>query len=181
MANLITEKQKKDIRMDYILRLCSVSLFVGALLGIFFLAYVLPYSISVGKKEIKVNDLFGQILNAENKENTGERVSKIILQTTEQIKAVELYSAKPNLPSISFDKVLSSKNQGIRITKLSFSIIGSGQEQIIVNGIAKDREGLVSFIEDLKVKAGFADVETPVSDFAKDKDISFVLNIKTNL
>jgi len=181
MANLITEKQKKVIKLDYILRLCSVSLFVGALLGIFFLAYVLPYYFSVGKKEIKVNELFWQIINAENKENTGESVSRIMLQTTEQLKAVELYSKNPKLPSTSFDQVLSSKNQGVKITRLSFSIIGKGQGQITVNGIAKDREGLVAFIENLKGKAGFAEVDTPVSDFAKDKDISFVLNIKTSL
>jgi len=181
MANLITEKQKKNIRTDYILRLCAVSLFVGSLLGVFFLAYVLPYCLSVSKKEVKVQELFGQIINAENKENIGESVSRAILQTTEQLKAVELFSKKPIWPSAIFERVLLGKNQSIKITKLSFTVLEKNQGLITVSGVANDREGLVVFIDDLKIKSGFADVNTPVSDFAKDKDISFILNIKTSI
>ena len=60
-------------------------------------------------------------------------------------------------------------------------MLEKNQGLITVSGVANDREGLVVFIDDLKIKSGFADVNTPVSDFAKDKDISFILNIKTSI
>ena len=61
------------------------------------------------------------------------------------------------------------------------TLLDKNQGQILVSGLAKNREGLVAFIEDLKNKADFLSVESPISDFAKDSDISFTLNIKIKL
>jgi hypothetical protein len=54
MANLITKKERKNVRADYLIRLFSVFLFISSLLGIFFLAYVIPYYISLRGKDLKV-------------------------------------------------------------------------------------------------------------------------------
>ncbi|MEI8059420.1 MAG: hypothetical protein WCG67_04605, partial [Ferruginibacter sp.] len=54
MANLITEKQKKALKLDYRIRLCAVILFMICLLGFFILAYVVPYYVSLDKKDLKV-------------------------------------------------------------------------------------------------------------------------------
>jgi hypothetical protein len=178
MANLITKKQKKIVKTDYLIRLLSVCLLIVSLLGLFILAYIIPYYISVSKKDIMVAEKFESIINIENKENTGDSVSLEINKTIEQMKAFDLYSQDSFFPSIYFNKVVASKNSNIQINKLSFGITGEGVEQFLVSGLAKNREGLVSFIEDLKIKAGFSGVESPISDFAQARDISFTLNIK---
>lgn len=182
MANLITEKQKKEIKTDYYIRLFSVSLLIPiSLLGIFLLAYVIPYYLSLDKKDAWVAERFTAVINAENKENTGESVTKIVNRTIDEMKAVEFYGVDKPIPSGYFSKVIDSKNAGISITKLSFMPVKKDQIQLFVSGLAKNREGLVTFIEDLKIKGGFASVESPVSDLAKNNDIFFTLNIKTTI
>jgi hypothetical protein len=179
MANLITEKQKKIIKQDYHIRLYAVSLLVLALLGIFFLAYLVPYYLSVSKKDLKVSELFKPVLTAENKENIGESVTQTVNRTMEEMRILEFYIKDNLIPSAYFIRVFENKNSNIKITKLSFNQIKKGQASILVGGLAKNREGLVSFIDDLKTKGGFPVVDSPVSDFAKDSDISFTLDIKT--
>ena len=180
MANLITEKQKKEIRMDYYIRLFSVSLLVPiSLLGLFLLAYIVPYYISVSKKDIQVAEQFKSVLNVENKENTGESAATIISQTFDEMKAVELYKKGVVSPSIYFNKIIENKNSNIQINRLSFSASKNNQLQLFVSGISKNREGLVTFIEDLKSRASFTSVDSPVSNFANNSNISFTLNIKT--
>jgi hypothetical protein len=181
MANLITEKQKKEIRTDYIVRLSAVSLLILSLLGIFLLAYIIPYYISLAKKDIIVAEQFEKIINVENKENTGESVLSEVTMTLEQIKAIELYSQDTFVPLPYIDEIIDSTNPGVRINNISFSIIEETQGQFLVNGISKDRESLVDFIEDLKSKTIFTQVESPVSDFAKDKDVSFSIKINIEI
>jgi hypothetical protein len=179
MANLITEKQNKLVKTDYLIRLFSVSLLLLSLLGVFLLAYIIPYYISLGKKDAIVAEQFESIINAENKENTSNSVLPIINMTLEQMKAVELYGQNSFMPSVYFNNIFEKKNPSINITRLSFSTIEDNQKQFLVSGVSKDRQGLVNFIDDLKSITGFISVESPISDFAKDSDISFTLNIKT--
>jgi hypothetical protein len=181
MANLITEKQKKFLRIDYLIRFYSVSLLILSLLGAFFLAYVIPYYISVINKDLQVAEQFKTVINAENKENTGESVSRVVSQTLDEMKTVELYSKEVAIPSSYFKQIIESKNSSIQLNKLSFNLIDKSQGQLLVSGVSKNREGLVVFIEDLKSKEGITSVESPVSNFAKDSDISFTLNIKMTI
>lgn len=178
MANLITEKQKRSVKLEYIVRLCTVSLFVPTtLLGFFLLAYIVPYYVSVSNKDLKVAEQFKAVIEAENKENVGDSVSQIILQVGDQMKALEYYNKDNFIPSVYLNRIIESKNKNIRLTKLSFNLNSKNERQFLVSGIASNRDGLVSFIEDLKTKAGFANVDSPVSSFANDVDIPFSLNI----
>ena len=180
MANLITEKQKKSVRADYLVRLSSLALVVPiSLLGIFLLAYIVPYYFSVSEKDQKVAEQFNSVINVENKENVGESANRVVGQTLEEMKAVELYAQGGLIPSHYINKIIENKNSDISITKLSLIDAKNNQGQFMVSGLAKSREGLVNFIATLKSKAGFASVESPVSNFAKDQNIAFTINIKT--
>lgn len=180
MANLITEKQKKNIAVDYISRLISVSFLITALLGVFLLAYVIPYYIALSKKNIVASEQFEGVIIAENKENVGESATKVVLRTLDEMKAAELYKSPAVTPSMYFNMIIKAMNSNIKITKISFTdTMANGAKQILVSGISKNREGLVLFIDTLKVMASFSTVESPISDFAKISDIPFTLNIKT--
>jgi hypothetical protein len=182
MANLITEKQKRAVRIDYLTRLFSVSMFVPAsLLGFFLLAYIVPYYISVNKKDMRVAEQFDSILSAENKENIGENVSQIVIQTLDKMKVLETYQKNSFIPSVYFNKIIENKNNNIEITRLSLGDISLKEKIFLISGFAHDRDSLVSFIEDLKTKAGFTSVDMPISDFALDSNIPFTLNVKLTI
>ena len=181
MANLITEKQKKKVRWEYQLRLISASLVLISLLGLFLLAYVIPYYISVSKKDLVVADKFQSVISVENKENVGESVSRIVNRTLDEMAVAETYSQKSDQASNGFIKIINSQNDNIQVSRLSFSLINKDQAQFLISGVSKNRDGLVSFVEALKSEAGFASVESPISDFAKDTNIPFTVNIKTKI
>jgi hypothetical protein len=178
MANLITEKQKREIKIDYYVRFSAVVLFIFSLLGIFLLAYVIPYYISVNRKYNLVAEQFKSLDN--KADITGQSIA-LVNQTAEELSAVDLYYAKGSSPSVYFNKIIENKNPNIKITRLSFSLPKADQAQLLVSGLANNRDGLVLFIEDLKSRAGFASVESPVSSFAKESNIAFTLNIKTKI
>jgi hypothetical protein len=178
MANLITDKQKKIINRDYLIRLWTIYFLIFSLLGIFFLAYVIPYFFSVSKKDLLVAERFQPVINVENKENIGASANRIVNQTLDEMKAVEIYSQNTLTPSVYLNKVIASQNREIHLTRLSFIQKEKGQGQISVGGQADSREGLVAFIDSLKSQNSFVAVESPISDFAKDSDLFFSLNIK---
>lgn len=181
MANLITEKQKKIVRIEYRLRLASMILVMASALGIFLLAYVVPYYVSVSKKYLLVIGQFKSVISVENKENVGESVSRIMARTNDEMKAVELYSAKAFSPSLGFNQIILHRNGSIKITGLSFLLVKPGQGQYTVTGTALTRDGLVRFVDDLKSQAGFISVESPISGFAKEANLPFSISIKSEL
>lgn len=178
MSNLLTEKQKTVIKREYLTRLVSLILFMAALLGVFFLAYIIPYYFSVSKKEALVTEQFGSVISIENEENVGESVSRIVNRTLDQVKIIELFTKDTVEPSIVFTKIIASKNDSIKINKLTFSRSTKDKSQLTVSGISRDRDGLVDFIQALKTTGGFTSVDSPISDFAKENNISFTVNLK---
>jgi hypothetical protein len=177
MANLITEKQKVAVKTDYILRLLSLSLLMCSLLGVFFLAYVLPYLFSINKKSSIITEQFDIMIAEKNKEKVKSGVLQIADQVADQSKAVEKYVRNNFEPSRYFSKIIESKNINIQISRLTFVSGTDSKRQFLIGGISKNREGLVEFIESLKAQSGFISVETPVSDFAKDDNFPFTLNV----
>jgi hypothetical protein len=181
MANLITEKQKKVIYQEYLFRFIAVVLFFVSILGIFLLAYIVPYYISVAKNDLVVASQFTSAIEAENKENVGESEARIVARTFDELKSVDLYSKNSLLASEYFNKIISHKNSNVHITRLSFNLINKNKGQFLVNGLAKNRDSLVSFIDQLKTDTAFSSIESPISDFAKNSDITFTVNIKVDL
>lgn len=181
MANLITEKQIKSIGLEYLIRLVATVLFVGSLLGLFLLAYVIPYYISVAQNDLRVANQFKVASDLAATEQPGPDISQIVARTSDELKSIDVYNKNIFAPSSGFSKIIANKNGNIRLNQLSFVLIKAGQGQFVVNGIAKDRDGLVTFISDLKTKAGFASVDSPISDFAKSSDIPFTITILTKL
>lgn len=181
MANLITDKQKKVLQQEYVIRLVTVCLLILSLFGLFVLAYIGPYYLSVTKNDLIISEQLQTVINTENKENIGQSVSRLVSRTLDEVKAVEIYTQEPITPSKDFTKIIESKNSDIQINRLSFRITGDNQTQYIVNGISKTRDGLIRFVDDLKKKDGFAEVESPISGFAKESDITFTVTIMVSI
>lgn len=181
MANLITEKQKKVLKEEYNIRLISVALLIASLFGIFVVIYTSLYYVSILRNDILVSEQLRNFIELENKENTGKKNSQIVFRLSEQVKIVEFYENNKLTASSDFNKIISNKDSSIRINRLSFNQISKEQGQFLVSGIAKNRESLVFFIEKIKSVKDFKSIESPISDFAKNSDIAFTINIKTGI
>lgn len=176
MANLITEKQKKSIKIDYLIRFITVFLFLISLLGAFLLAYTIPYYMSVRAKDFRVAEQFENFIISENKENVGENFLQIVGQINDKLKIMDFFY-RPYSPSGYFTKILEKKNSSINITQLSFNESSEKELLLLIGGLSKSREALVSFIDELKTINDFSNINYPISDFAEDKNIHFTLNI----
>lgn len=108
MANLITEKQKKEVISEYWVRLTAMSFWLISLLGVFLLAYIIPYYLSVSKKDLVVADKFQSVISVENKENIGESVTRVVNRTLDEMAVVETYSQKSDQASAGFIKIINS-------------------------------------------------------------------------
>ena len=68
--------------------------------------------------------------------------------------------------------VTNSKGAGISITNLFYT-----KENLSITGIAESRETLLDFRRELEQKAYTETVDLPISNFAKDTNIPFSMNV----
>ena len=83
---------------------------------------------------------------------------------------------EPARPSLSVEAVLESREAGVRLTSFDWKKQG-GAITLLVSGIARDRQSLLSFEESLESSGRFASVELPVSNLAKERDIDFQIKL----
>ncbi len=89
---------------------------------------------------------------------------------------------KPDTPMLAVTNIIDiiNKNKTSRIilTSISYSKLTAEVPIIGVVGIARNRQSLVSFTQELERDEHIVSVDLPVSSFAKETDIPFSLNIK---
>ena len=79
------------------------------------------------------------------------------------------------------EKIISElvlkKTEGIKIRKISYVNDQSSGKKIIIGGIANDREALLLFRKSLESSENFKDIELPISNFVKGRDIDFTFDL----
>ncbi len=179
MINLIGQKQIINLKKEYRNRLIILIIWLLILLGLFILAYTVPYYLSVINNDIVVSKQLESVIAIENKENLGPSLNQIIGRANDELRAVDLMEKRKVQASTGLSLILNNKTGGIKINHFSFKGLGLDQSQFIINGTADSRQALVKFIADLKTVETFAVVESPISDFAKNTLIPFTVNLKT--
>ncbi len=181
MVNLINQKQKKILQYEYIYRLLAVILLMISVVGLFVLAYIIPYFLSVLNNDIIVSQQLQAIIQVENKENVGENVNQVVLKTNEQIKGIENLIKNFNPVSDIVVGLVGYGNSDLNISRLAIKAVSPGVNQIFISGVAADRQSLVFLISALKNKSNFNNVESPISDFAKQSNIPFTISLKNQI
>lgn len=181
MINLLTLKQKESIKKEFILRLAAVILLLVSLTLLNYLAYVIPYYISVQKKNAIVSEQFKSVIGVENKENAGENVLKVVRSTIDKMSITEAFTKQKKTLSENILSTVSIKNSKISFSKIAANYLSDKEMLIVINGHSVSRDALTSFVEDLNKSGIFYSVEYPVSDLAKSADIDFTINIKAKI
>ena len=154
-----------------------ISLYTFAMSGIFLMSLLLllpSQMLAILKKEGLSEELSAlQKSLAIKGNNTVEdfvSVSKKKIELTNNKESERLFT------DILID-FLSHKVDGVSITSISFERVGT-ENTIAVSGKALSRDALLSFSKALKSNHRFENVDLPVSNLAKSRDIEFSLNVK---
>lgn len=78
--------------------------------------------------------------------------------------------------STAMERVITARGSGITLTELDWSEEGGAMALSIV-GVARDRQALLAFESRLNASGHFSGVSLPVSSLAKERDISFQINL----
>lgn len=178
MTNLLPQTKLVSLAREYKYRLATVAVFAFVVVVILSAGFLIPSFIISNVK------LTGIAQEAQKARAVSE------LQDTKNTSSAILKDAKNKLallrPNASDDSVqnvlgLITKNKAsdIRIQSVSYerSTVGADDGKIVVSGIAKNRESLTTFATQIQSNSIFKNVDLPISNFAKDKDIVFSMQI----
>lgn len=175
MFNLIPENLKKEIKKEYSLRRFIVILIFTFFVQTTFLIFIFPTWLISFYKEQEVTlkqDQMNQHLSNLN-----------IASTTEQIKLINnklsILDKKLEYPRIipHINAILLNKTDSIYITDISYVTKDAKNSSITLQGKSKTRDTLTIFVRSLQSSGKFKSVDLPISNFTKDKDLVFSINI----
>ena len=177
MFNLLPENLKKEIKSNYRFRLVAVALLLLIFLQFTTLIFMLPSWISSyyrekdeGSQEQKMN----QSLSSADIASIDSQIKTI----NSRIKILNSALNYPHLiPYINL--ILGQKTNAIKLSTIDFNL-NSSNVTISLNGISDTRDSLLAFVKVLQATGQFKNVDLPISNFAKDKNINFSLNLIIN-
>ena len=112
--------------------------------------------------------------SSNNVVSESEVLRSMVIDTNQKIRQAKL------VKKVSINEIIrlliSKKNSGIKISGVVYSPKAQNFT-VVVNGIADDRESMTSFVKSLDNEVVFDEVNVPVSNYAKSKDIPFSITI----
>lgn len=177
MINLIPIEEKKEIKKDFFYRFLVVALIMLTFWILIFLVSILPaYLISLEKKvsiskklEIQKNEIMPEI--DQKAQVALKELNTRLLLLEKSRKNNYIFSQKV------INEIISKKVLGIKINKIYYENNSLGEKKISINGIAQNREQLLLFRQAFEDSDSFQNINLPISNFVKGKDIQFNLNL----
>lgn len=174
MFKLLTEQASLKVSSEYAIR--RMSLILLALIAVLIIGLVglLPSFVLSGARKLEL-EIGVEMLNKNPINQTGsDPLSWLSYMNTKlQILSPLLDETRP---SDFINKVMEKKSLGIRLTNFAW-VDDKGQPTLSISGVAQDRQALLSFEGALKSSQYFSDVALPVSNLAKDRNISFQIKL----
>jgi len=177
MINLIPIEEKRKNRRNFYLRILTVFLLMLSLAFLVADISVLPANIFSSLKKNLANIRLENI-KKEPLPVVDEQTSNVINDLDNKLNLIDKIEKEKFLVSKNvFDKILAEKTPDVKITNIFYETDPANQKSIIVSGIATNREALLSFQNVLKADPIFSKVDLPISNFIKDSNIEFNLNL----
>ena len=174
MVNLIPAKAKKNVAIEYWMRVLTVWSLIATAVAALFAVTFLPVYVSVDTKI----DAYQESANlASQKIASFEAVSEDLTRSTDQAQLL-IASTK----EISLSKVIdlfdSLETNGIEYKQVTVKkISGGGLDPVTLNGMARDRQALSDFKDRLVAEESIESVDFPLSNLAKNRDIPFSITV----
>ncbi len=173
MVNLIPQKAKRRLLIEYWVRAVSVWFTTWAVVLLAGVGILLPAYVLIG---LQVDTLQTSASVASEKVANYESVSAALAQATRQAKTIIDESSSPQF-SEYITLFSSLQGSGVEVTKMGIYRGAEGVAPVVLNGKATDRQSLASFRDRLLAAEDIVSVDLPISNLAQDKDISFTITV----
>ncbi len=175
MFNVLPNNLKKLIVNEYHLRVVIGFCICFICIMLCTVVFLLP-SWLLGS--IKQKTMADRVAMLEQAPTTGHTttVSRTITSTNILLHSINTSFAYPPAKPL-LDAILSGRGTGIRLSEFSYSVDDATHSSLVLQGVSNTRNALVSYVKSLQNSGLFTSVDLPVSDLAKDTDITFTLNL----
>ena len=176
MRNLLLEKDKRALRKEYLLRVSIVALTFLFFLFVIGIIFLFPsYFISWTKEDVIRDQL--EITKRSIAVREQEAKVAILIEAKEKLNLLTIRNDQLSTASL-FEIIVRAKPEGVRLSGLLFREHKEAQNELVVEGVALQRETLLSFKNSLEENEFFEAVNLPISNLAPDKDIDFTIRIR---
>lgn len=174
MINLIPPAAKTRIRTEYWVRAVALWLFVLAAAAVIFAVALLPAQVL-----ITTESGYYQAQDAGDTGSTTEPVSaaRLLTEANEEARLIVEQSKIPTFLPIADVVNAAAARDGVSIVGFEFTRTAGAIAPVRVSGVAPDRTSLAAFRDALVADARIEQVELPISNFAKNRDIEFSLSL----
>lgn len=173
MFNLLPDSIKKEIRSEYKMRRISVILIFVLIIQIFSFISLFPSWVSSRTREESMLIQLEKIRESNLSSDANEIKNKIKSINSEINVLNSSLEYRGFSPLVDF--ILSKKTPSITLN--SFTFTEGKTSTITLKGISSTRESLVAFVDSIKSGEVFSAVELPVSNLAKNRNISFSITL----
>lgn len=175
MLNLLPIEEKNKIRREYIFRRLSAVFLL--LFFVLVISSILLFPVYILSK-IRLDEIKKENVELSKKINTvddEEKLASLVKEIGDKTAGI-----KPALGTEinkAFSSVISDRPANIKITGLDYKKNAPNKAEITITGVSADRESLKSYGKRLQDDIWFSEVNLPISNFAKAKNIDFSIKI----
>lgn len=176
MINLIPPSAKKSIVKEYWFRVCSTWMYLWAFALVCCTAIVFPAYVLIGS-QVDVYEV--SAAQASEKVADYQQATVALVRSSQQASSVVNES---RVEKFSEYLLLFEGLQGgtIDISQIKISRGVEGIDPVQIIGTAADRQSLASFRDRLLSQQVVSEVDLPIANLARDKDIQFTLTVVLN-
>ena len=177
MFNLLPKEEQKAVDREYIVRLFATSLLFLASIGLAAVISIIP-SLFLSYQKERILEKNNTTLAEEVGSGGMVSLPDILKQAEQQALALSTGTSTPYFYELIGD-ITRNTVGGSKIHAISISRADDATFDIVITGVASDRDTLLSFARRLEREKIFASVTVPVSNFAAATDIRFSIIVKT--
>lgn len=172
MFNLLLPSDKVTLYREYMLRVMIVAM--GAFLTVIGIGIVLllPSYVWLRLSEQALFEKRATLLK------DGSVNQELVATLADAKKTIATLNTKQQVSLRSLvEALVVSRGSGIKLSDIEFDASGE-KIRLHLTGVSADRESLVAFSKSLSKDPMYTVVDVPISNFVKDRNIEFSLNIQ---
>lgn len=170
MQNLLPKQAKKDIQIEYYLRLLTVCMLTFSVAVIIGLAALLPVYMDLrGELKFSENE---QLARQQDKQD-GTELQREIVEGEYIVTFLESEIKKEKCTEL-LSEALKERPEGIAITGFSYN---RTEKAMKIEGVAATRDLVVPYARALEENVRFENVPVPISNLAKNTNLNFRLTL----
>lgn len=176
MTNLLPPRAKKQIVLEYWVRMISMWLVVWSVSMLVGSLTLYPTYRLIGDSS---QNYAQSVADATERTSAYNEISTMLERATRQAQAIIVADRAPSLSNISSD-IKKESRLGVTLESLQLSRTDTGISDVQVAGEAVDRQSLAMFKNRLEQLEYVSSVELPIANLAENKDINFTLTVAIN-